>query len=476
MPRFSEAFGITIGPEDDWFDPVLERDTTLFVDPFLVADDSSPFWGDAYTDLIEFFNVALALIADSGGQRVSRQWRMAKSLLMFPEPFEFALGYGKETIFGAGTGDELGRMIMNAANDAIQAGISRIESLEELILLGESIGPDRISDLVCNVMKSSFIEYTQGVASRHELPIFDLPVAHVDWDTGERRWIDGYRALPRNPVHPRAAVLLTPRRFLRELPTIDAEDFWEWAWLGFADDLKKRFNYQVASKVNRREIVRLARFRDRQLWVEYVHTRRRRPYDFEADPRNIVVPYDAPKQLAAYIRLQHEVSPEDFCDFVRTLIEDFAWTVEDKTGWKWLWTAETPRSERVCQDLFEQTLVLSCKKADVDMTREGQTGRGPVDFKFSTGWERRAHVEMKLAGSGTLHVNTRFQVPQYLRSEDVKCGFLVVVQFFNRDFEEDRVAWVIAECARISSEERVKYEPLFVDARRDKPSASKIRQ
>ena len=39
--RFSEVFGVTIGDEDDWFDPLLTSDTKLFVDPFRVyADDS----------------------------------------------------------------------------------------------------------------------------------------------------------------------------------------------------------------------------------------------------------------------------------------------------------------------------------------------------------------------------------------------------------------------------------------------------
>jgi hypothetical protein len=312
--------------------------------------------------------------------------------------------------------------------------------------------------------------------SRHGIDPVNMPVQHAGWDRTDRRWVDGYRTLPRNTVHTRAAVLLTPRRFLRELPTVDANEFWEWAWLTYGDDLRDRFNYQVASRVDRREIIRLARFRNSRLWREYIETREIQPYDLGSDPRNHVVPYDAPKELSAYISIQRDASPDDFCNFVRTLIQDFRWTVEDKTGWKWLWAGSRHRSERVCQDLFEQTLVLSCKKADVDMTREGATGRGPVDFKFSNGWERRAHVEMKLAGSGTLHVNTTFQVPQYLRSEGVKCGFLVVVQFYDRDLEEDRVEWVVSECERISKETGLKYEPIFIDARRNKPSASKIRE
>ena len=475
MPRFSEAFGIAIGPDDDWFDPILERDTPLFIDPFLVSADSLPFWVDAYGGLIGFFNEALKLVATSGGVYSSASWRKAESMLRFPEPAEFALGLGQDTIFGAGMGTKIRDAMLESSYLAIKAGLNRVENLEELMLLGEAVGPDRISDLVCNILKSHFIRYTQAVANRHDLPTERLPLRNAAWSTEDLRWVDGYVELPRNPIWtPATAVLLTPHRFLRELPTVDAEDFWDWAWLTYSEQLKQDFNYQIAKSVDRREIVRLAKSR-RAMWLEYLRTRPRRPYDFERDPHNLTIPYDLPPKLASYLIPATPESSTEFCDFVLDLLEKFKWTIEEKRGWEALWAGENSRPERICQVLLSQTLLLACRSANVDMSREVETGRGPVDFKFSTGWDARALLELKLAHSSSLRPNVRFQVPLYLRAEDVVCGFMVVIQFVDSDVGAGLVDWITSETSRISLEIGRRYEPVFVDARRDRSSASRQR-
>jgi hypothetical protein len=476
MPRFSEAYDVGIGPLDDWFDPILETDTTLFVDPFLIHDDDEPFWQRSYERIITFFNEVLKLVAVSGGDRSSRAWRRAAELLSFHEPAEFALGYGVRTIFGAGIGREIGESVLQTAHIAIRAGLEEMRDLNELFLLGDNIGPDRIGDLVCNILKGSFIEYTQAVATRHEIPTAKLPIQHADWSGEGPRWIDRYVDLPRNLVYPSTAVLLTPRRFLRRLPTVDVESFWDWAWLNYGDDLKANFNYHLASQADRREIMRLARFRDSSLWLEYVRSRDRSPYDFDTDPQNVQVLYDGPPLLAA---LAYEVPgprrPQDFCGYVKDLIDDFKWLVEQRGGWELLWSGTNPRNERTCQKLFESSLVLVCRNADVDMSRESDAGSGPVDFKISDGWVRRALIELKRAQSSSLRPNVTFQLPAYLESEDASCGYLVVIQFYEEDMAEAKMEWVTNECARIAADSGKTYEPIFVDARRDKPSASKLR-
>jgi hypothetical protein len=471
VPRFSEQFGIRLQAADDWFDPTLERDTSLFVDPFLISDDPDPFWSASYADLITFFNTVLILIADSGGRHGSQSWRRASALLTFHEPAEFALGYGVDTIFGSGTGAKIRDDIMTVARQAIALGLDQVSNLEELMLLGQAIGPDRIGDLVCNVLKSSFIRYTQDVVSRHGLPTHSLPVKNADWSRDEFRWIDRYVDLPRNGVYPRTPVLLTPSRFLRELPTVDADSFWEWAWLNYEDDLKQQFNYHIAQRVDRREIIRLARSRQ-NIWRAYVQSRDRRPYDLHRDSRDHVTTYNGSHQLAALIRAEVPQDSAGFCAFVKSLLNDFRWTIEEKRGWEILWTDTGPRSERVAQVLFSQTLTLVCRAANIDLSREVETGRGPVDFKFSAGWSARTLVELKLAHSSSLKSNVRFQMPQYLKSEDVPCGYLVVIQFDDNEVSEEKVNWITSECARISAESGKLYEPIFVDARQNPPSAS----
>lgn len=51
-------FGIARTAEDDWFDTILDVDTELFVDPFLLFKENGGFWADAHARLIEHFNLA----------------------------------------------------------------------------------------------------------------------------------------------------------------------------------------------------------------------------------------------------------------------------------------------------------------------------------------------------------------------------------------------------------------------------------
>jgi hypothetical protein len=466
--------GIVRTDEDDWFDPILEHDTSLFVDPFLISQDYDPWWRNEYGHLVEFFNHVLQLVAKSGDVRTSAHWRKAEALLKFHEPAEFALGYGKSTIFGSGTGKELGAAMLEAATEAVHYGIEEVDNLEELVLLGPSVGPDRIGDLVCDVLKESFIRYTLDIAESHSVPLESVPVENAKWDRENLRWVPTQMQLPRNTVWDRRiGVLLTPERFLRHLPTVSAEGFWDWAWGEYGETLRLDFNYHLGQAVDRREIARLVRT-NRGMWQRYLESRDLKPYDFVRDPKGHIVKYDGPRE-AAYLIAPPPVpkGPDEFCDFVKDVVAGFKWCVEERDSWKMLWDGEFPRNEKMCQLLFFSTVTLVCKARDVDLSKEPQTGRGTVDFKFSTGWERRALVEFKLAKSSSLKPNTTFQMPQYLKSDDVNCGVLVVIQFTDTDRSTESVEWVTRECGRISRETGKRYEPVFVDAGRDnKPSAS----
>jgi hypothetical protein len=49
---FSDSYGIQRTAQDDWFDPFLNLDTKLFIDPFLLYDDEAgPFVG-SHADVI----------------------------------------------------------------------------------------------------------------------------------------------------------------------------------------------------------------------------------------------------------------------------------------------------------------------------------------------------------------------------------------------------------------------------------------
>jgi hypothetical protein len=149
--------------------------------------------------------------------------------------------------------------------------------------------------------------------------------------------------------------------------------------------------------------------------------------------------------------------------------------IEQQDGWILLWNDDRtrPRKERFAQALFRTAVFMVCKREGVDFTGEANAGRGPVDFKFSVGWSRRALVEVKPTNSSRYWHGLKEQTPQYMRSEQIPCGFCLSIGFRDKDFEEDRQEAVREAAADVSRREGTRITVIFVDARH-KPSASNV--
>jgi hypothetical protein len=479
---FRHAFGIRLTSADDWFDPQLHSDTDLFIDPFLMFDETRAPWNVVHDRIIDFFNTAMEHVADSGGNRQSVKWRRAAAMFSFPEPPEFCLGYGRQNIFGAGTSGTMGQEMLNAARAAIDAGLRNINEFGELLLFGEGFGADRISDMVCNIVKDDFVRYTKKVVARHSLPTESFRLRHQGFDFARDRWVDHRPVeLPPNPCWaPRTPVLLVPSRFLSELPKMDDQEFWDWVYTHRNEQLRQDLGYHVTRNLKKKEILTLARRRAtlrRKYGIEYEHANRRKPpqpYDLKRDPSFKVTALRSGQDVADLLQLTPPTGPVEFCTFVRELVDDFRWAVEDRGIWKSFWSGSLKRAEPQVQDLFHIAVLHTCKKYDIDVTPEANSGPGPVDFKFSSGWKKKALVEMKFASSSHFWDNLEEQVPAYLRAEGTKCGFILVIQHTEADRTPEFVERAKRLVKRIAKETRVRYEPVFVDARQ-KPSASKLK-
>jgi hypothetical protein len=168
-------------------------------------------------------------------------------------------------------------------------------------------------------------------------------------------------------------------------------------------------------------------------------------------------------------------SPEGFRDWVGTLVDRFQHAVENTDLWRVLWDDKLvkPRNELIVHASAAAMWNSLCELADIDMSREPDAGRGPVDFKFSAGWHRRALIEVKLLSSSKLLQGADAQLPQYLASEQVSCAYYVCVGFTDRDFRPERLALVTGTCAAYEARTGCAVIPRFIDAR-PKPSASRL--
>ena len=119
----SDCFGIKRTGQDDWFDTILDVDTELFVDPFLIFKEEGGPWKDGHHKLIAHFNRAFLLIAEANCNPSSLAYGKAVELLFQGAP-GMCLGYTAEGTSGLGSGYGFARLIAVAIVQAISADFS----------------------------------------------------------------------------------------------------------------------------------------------------------------------------------------------------------------------------------------------------------------------------------------------------------------------------------------------------------------
>lgn len=476
--RFGEFYSVDTEEADDWFDCLMSIDTPLCVDPFLVYEDESEFWSSAHGHVLDFFSLAFSLMRQSKGSRSSAAYIQLKNLLIFPEPAEFCLGLSESSPLGAGSGQGLQQGMLDGIRTAVGLGYENVSHMEMLALFQGGIGLDRISDITCNILKSYFIEYTQEVCRRHSIPTEEFTVKNASWSAEFARWIDRKVQLPKNPfvTTRRLPVLLTPQQFLKDIPVVTSDGLWNYAWENHASELRASFNYDLSSKVSAHTKAMLAR-QNPVIVTEYLTNLEQdmhEGYSITGDPKFLVNWYEAGAGMLRNVPLAFTPeTPDQFKTFIRSIIDAYKHSIEEQDGWLLLWAQGRGRPERVVQALFRSIVMNYCRTNDIDLSGESQAGRGPVDFKFSRGWQARAIVEMKLMRHTAFWDGILAQTPQYAISEEVNVAFFVAIAYLDKDMETERLGKV-GRAAEIASRNGLTVEPVVIDAR-SKESASKLK-
>lgn len=180
---------------------------------------------------------------------------------------------------------------------AIAAGLAQPEHIEEIGILNEGIGADRISDATANVIKARLISYTQGIARRHGVPLGLHKVRHARVTLDLARWHDEKVELPTNPSSGRP-VILVPEFLLNKLPTLNADD---WFDSHFNEDIRQSMNLPVGQAASKADIVAWAREHPERVreWAREQTSRKDLvSYDFGGDPLGVVQWDQAPADYA----------------------------------------------------------------------------------------------------------------------------------------------------------------------------------
>jgi hypothetical protein len=139
--------------------------------------------------------------------------------------------------------------------------------------------------------------------------------------------------------------------------------------------------------------------------------------------------------------------------------------IEDMDGYKIFYLKDKPiKRESDLQIMYR--LVWFASKMDVN--REVNNGRGPVDFKISKGAANSTLVEFKLASNSKLKSNLAKQVEVYQKASCTDRAIKAILYF--SDDEYKKVVSILNEIGLQSCKDIV-----LIDATNKKPSASNVK-
>lgn len=466
---FTERFGVPLVVLEaaGAFNPILNADSRLFIDPLLLESSAIVEAQDAAKRLRKHFEDLLKVLSASKAPE-DLAWRAARKLMQYREVAATCLGYGRSTS-GNALGPQMTETLLKSAKEMVDLGVDDPEIFALLPFLEEGIGPDRVSDITTNIILPELAAFTQRVLATQAVSLSIHEIRGVSY------------SLPSSPFSA-GAVLLVPHDVLRTLPI--ATD-----WDGVAavaaqnEALRKRVNVHVAEIMkghadrDRAVVRQQARASKEALLAlfDVIRAVPRESYDSVADPLGLGVVAKLAGVAEAYplgLTLGKAATSEEIWKVVEAIVEQFRHLIEDRDLWRLLWHKDTARKECAAQMLFFVVASSYCRANNLDLTPEAETGRGPVDFKISSGYDGRYLVEIKLSTNSKIFQGYATQLELYKKGEGLTKGLYLVVDVGKMGQKDQKLLDMKSKAAETGD---AVSEILFVDAK-PRPSASKTEQ
>lgn len=474
--KFSRVFKISLDESDDWFDPILMKDTKLFIDPFLIFDTNDTNFKECYKKTIDFFDKGFEIAAVSKSDDSDIRYRQLKRMMSFPEVEEICLGYSEGDTGGSGAGGKFAKIIVDSLYESLKLGITNFNFFEEIGLFNLGFGCDRISDMTATLVKEELIEYTLRICKKHNIPTKEININQYRFNFRFGKWESQKVSLPINPYN-KKAIILVPEKFLRELPTINSDDFWNYCWENKNEEIRDQYSIEVKSGVRKRDLIELAR--QNKKWIleyeNFIKMNGSKPYDVVKDAAGLYQWINYTEEFTRDNKLNiFDVNKvEDFEKFVQGVINNFVHFLENNSGYKLLWNDNKKhKKEEAVQLLFYGIVIHYCQANNVDLNREVNLGRGPVDFKFSSGYQNKYLIEIKQANNSRFWNGLETQLVKYLEVEKDRNGIFIAVCYSEKDIK--KVSGIEHKVMTINKKLGTNISVIVIDATPDKPSASKL--
>ncbi|MAN46505.1 MAG: hypothetical protein GYB49_13060 [Alphaproteobacteria bacterium] len=465
---FSQAYGISSQAmmKAKVFDPLLNADTKLFVDPLLLPISSAEEISDQASDLFQdhFSNVFKLLSHSKRTDDVA--WKGAKALLDYKEVPYTCIGYGSSSIRGSSLSEEKKSDILELAKEIADLGVIDPYLLPLLSLLEPGIGPDNISDMVTGIAYPAICAFTENTCKELKVPL-------------EEFYLDGKKyQLPRNLAQrdKNMPVLLLPLDILKHLPVAsDWNDVCDIATQN--EDLRRQVNQRIgqifrdtALTEQEKARARVAIFRNKaalELIAEALKSKSLKPYDFTRDPHGFLllqaISDSLPKQVPLQAVAANLKTPKDT---VVAILDQFKLLIEKHGYWKELWTGERFKNESALQRMLYLVAYSYAEANDLDVSPEVDLSSGRIDFKFSKGADKII-VEIKKSSNGHLVSGVRSQLQFYCQAENSKLGYYLVAD--HSDKQDTWLQKLVDEANAVRKETKINIEIFVIDANKQSP-------
>ncbi len=409
------------------FDPILDLDTRLFIDPHLLKHCDIPEFEASYDKFTSHFKSIVKLL-DASETKGDVFWNKADRLLSGKEVKGLCIGYASKGTSGSGVSLALRKRLLETAKNIIAKGKDDPELFELVGMFEGDFGPDRISDMTANIIRDDITEYTKRVVSQVELGA----KATVTFDDKS--------GLPMNPFTG-DIILLVPYSILRDLPVA-----LDWSNM----DVVAQQNQELRDKVNgiignswREAMKTVSKDKLKKLILEHPDllddlvkqyaAKPPLPYDFIEDRAGEYIWYPVTRELVKDNPIPLTLSESPTIDEVESLVvticEKFKELVEYNGLNQLLYNKDgSLKHESAAQLLFYGVAESYCTSNNIMIARECDSGRGPVDFKFGTNSENSVLVELKKStNTSGLKKGIEKQLPEYMKSEKSRRAIYLVI-------------------------------------------------
>ncbi|MBX5026790.1 hypothetical protein [Rhizobium lentis] len=441
--RFGVSFSEYFDIDPEWlkkkgvFDPTLDIDSPLFIDPFLLHYSSHPEFSDLAASEYEarFTQICALLLARGTPDQDAKAYYSAFQLFKTGEVKGLGgtcLGYGKSsTAGGRGIGKKLAEKALGWAKTVVNMGVKDPELFSTLSLFEEGIGADRISDMVASICANCIIAFNQRIIAEMQA---EQNLSHEPQTTH----IAGHKCdLLVNPFSS-APLLLLPTDILKHLPVMnDATSLQDAAETD--NDVRQRVNahigeiFKIRTKAEKEAIKRRA-MEDAQAFqalLDVLKILEKTPYDMAKDPQGLMQwkPNAATFSSLHKLEIKDDISLPELQrveHIVQAIIGQFKKLIEQNRLSRTFYVDGNPRHERYAQLLFLAIAFAYCDANGLDMSPESDAGAGPVDFKFSSG-KHKVIVEIKLSTNKKIVAGYKAQLQAYELAEGTNNSHYVVI-------------------------------------------------